>query len=143
MPEAKMKPGKARDIHTEGAKRASPGEYYFDFGAVNEIMGGPEYSTASGGCIEGERMIAALMRMPAGTGSEPHSHPNEQWIYVLKGTVDSTVDGVHQLVQPGQVIYVPANMVHSGRATPDAEAVFFTVKDASYGLHGRKFEGGA
>ena len=35
---------------------------------------------------EGDRMIVGLMRMPAGTGAEPHSHPNEQWIYILEGT---------------------------------------------------------
>ncbi len=29
-------------------------------------------------------MIVGLMRMKAGTGAEPHSHPNEQWIYVLE-----------------------------------------------------------
>lgn len=143
MVEAKTKSGEAKDIHTEGAKRAAPGEYYFDFGSIGEIMGGPEYSTAFGGCIEGERMIVALMRMPAGTGSEFHSHPNEQWIYVLEGTIDSVVDGEQQLVKPGKVIYIPANSVHKGRATPEGDAVFFTAKDASYGLHGQKVENGA
>ena len=52
---------------TPGAKRAGPGEYYFDLTKVNSIMGGPEYSSVFGGCVEGDRMIVALMRMPAGT----------------------------------------------------------------------------
>ena len=71
---------------TPGAKRAAPGEYVFDLGTVNHILGGPAYSTANGACVEGDRMIVGLMRMPAGTGAEAHSHPNEQWIYVLEGT---------------------------------------------------------
>jgi hypothetical protein len=29
-------------------------------------------------------------------------------------------------------------MVHSGKATPDRDVVFFTVKDASHSLHGLK-----
>jgi len=63
---------------TPGAKRAGPGEYLFDMHKVNQIMGGPAYSPVFGGCVEGERMIVALMRYPAGKPSDAHSHPNEQ-----------------------------------------------------------------
>jgi quercetin dioxygenase-like cupin family protein len=123
---------------TPGAKRAGNGEYLFDLATVNHILGGPEYSTANGACVEGDRMIVGLMRMPAGTGAEPHSHPNEQWIYILEGTFRAEVGGKEVEARPGSVIYVPADVVHSGRATPDADVVFFTVKDASHGLHGFK-----
>jgi len=126
---------------TPGAKRAGPGEYYFDMTRVNSIMGGPAYSSVFGGCVEGERMIAALMRMPAGTGSQPHSHPNEQWVYILQGTMDSTVDGQRHLAGPGSAIYIPAGTVHHATATIDGDVVFFTVKDASHGLHGIKANG--
>jgi len=121
---------------TPGAKRAIIGEYYFDMTQVNSIMGGPDYSNVFGGVVEGERMIAALMRMPAGGGSVPHSHPNEQWVYILEGTMDSTVDGIRQLVKPGGAIYIPANIIHHAVATPDKDVIFFTVKDTSHGLHG-------
>ena len=83
-------------------------------------------------------MIVALMRMPAGTGAEAHSHPNEQWIYVLQGTFRGKLEGKEIEVKPGSVLYVPANAVHSGGATPDSDVVFFTVKDASHSLHGIK-----
>ncbi len=53
---------------TPGAKRAGPGEYIFDLAKVNHILGGPDYSTANGACVEGDRMIVGLMRMAAGTG---------------------------------------------------------------------------
>src|SRR5665213_351927 len=123
---------------TPGATRASEGQYVFDLGTVAKIMGGPAYSTARGPCVEGDRMIAALMRMPAGTGSEPHSHPNEQWVYVLEGTMDSTVDGHRHLAGPGLAIYIPADTMHYAKATMECDVVFFTVKDASHGLHGIK-----
>lgn len=123
---------------TPGAKRAAPGEYVFDLGTVEKIMGGPAYSTAHGPCVEGDRMIVALMRMKAGTGAEPHSHPNEQWIYVLEGTFRATIDGKRIDAPPGSLVYVPANTVHDGGATPEADVVFFTVKDASHSLHGIK-----
>ena len=123
---------------TPGAKRAGPGEYVFELNKINHIMGGPAYSTANGSCVEGDRMIVALMRMPAGTGAEPHSHPNEQWIYVLEGTFRAKVAGQSVDVPAGSVLYVPANAVHEGKATPDGDVVFFTVKDASHSLHGIK-----
>jgi quercetin dioxygenase-like cupin family protein len=123
---------------TPGATRAAPGQYLFDLGSVQKIMGGPAYSTAHGPCVEGERMIVGLMRMTAGTGAEAHSHPNEQWIYILEGTFRATIDGKPIDAKPGSVVYIPANTIHSGRATPEADVLFFTVKDASHSLHGIK-----
>lgn len=126
----------APPARTPGAKRAGAGEYLFDLAKVNHILGGPDYSTANGACVEGDRMIVGLMRMPAGTGAEPHSHPNEQWIYILEGTFHATVGGKVIEAKPGAVIYIPADVVHSGKAGADRDVVFFTVKDASHSLHG-------
>ena len=123
---------------TPGAKRAGPGEHLFDLAKVNPIDGGPDYSTAHGACVEGDRMIVGLMRMPAGTGAEAHSHPNEQWIYILEGTFKGEVGGEPFEAKPGSVLYIPSNVVHSGKATKDGDVVLFTVKDASHSLHGIK-----
>ena len=101
---------------TPGAKRAGPGEHVFDLAKVNHILGGPDYSTANGACVEGDRMIVGLMRMPAGTGAEAHSHPNEQWIYVLQGTFIGEIEGKAFEARAGSVVYVPANAVHTGKA---------------------------
>jgi quercetin dioxygenase-like cupin family protein len=121
---------------TPGAHRAQPGEYYFDMPRLNAIPGGPDYSSVFGGVVEGERMIAGMMRMPADTGAEAHSHPNEQWILVLEGTLDMTVGGQRRLVGPREVVYVPSNVVHSSKTAPGEDVVFFTIKDSSFGLYG-------
>jgi len=131
-------PDLAPAARTPGAKRAGHGEYLFDLAKVNQILGGPDYSTAAGACVEGDRMIVGLMRMAAGTGAEPHSHPNEQWIYILEGTFQAKIGDKQLEAKPGSVLYVPANVVHSGKATQDADVVFFTCKDASHSLHGTK-----
>lgn len=128
----------ATAARTPGAHRAQEGEFVFNFSKVNQIMGGPEYSPVFGGCIEGDRMIVALMTAPAGKTSEPHSHPNEQWIYVLEGVMDLIVDGKRHTAQPGEVIYIPANTIHCGGTPIGQDAKFFTVKDASHSLHGIK-----
>src|SRR5262245_66045747 len=83
-------------------------------------------------------MIVALMRMPAGTGAQPHSHPNEQWIYILQGTFRARIGEAEIEAKPGSVVYVPSNVVHSGGATPEADGVFVTCKGASRSLHGDK-----
>jgi len=123
---------------TPGATRAGLGQFLFDLGTVAKIMGGPAYSTAHGPCVEGDRIIVGLMRMKAGTGAEPHSHPNEQWIYILEGHFRGEIDGKPFDAKPGTVLYIPANTIHAGKATPEGDVVFFTCKDASHSLHGIK-----
>ncbi len=123
---------------TPGAKRAGAGEYVFNMRTVNQIMGGPAYSPVSGGCVEGERMIVALMRYPAGKPSDAHSHPNEQWIFILEGELEMQFDGKWHRGTPGDVFYVPANKIHQARNEGKSDCVFFTCKDASHGLHGTR-----
>jgi quercetin dioxygenase-like cupin family protein len=138
MPDLLADPAPAAAARTPGARRAAPGEYVFNLASVNHILGGPDYSTANGSCVEGDRMIVGLMRMPAGTGAEAHSHPNEQWIYILEGTFHATIGGKEIEAKPGSVVYVPADVMHSGQASASGDVVFFTVKDASHSLHGIK-----
>ena len=123
---------------TPGAHRAQSGEYFFDLGQVNQIMGGPTYSPVFGGCVEGDRMIVAVMRAPAGKHADLHNHPNEQWIYILEGHLEFTIDHQTRIVGPGGLIYIPAEAYHKAGATLDGDCVFFTCKDASHGLHGNK-----
>ena len=128
----------ATQARTPGAKRAGPGEHLFDMHKVNRVMGGPDYSPVFGGCVEGDRMIVALMRYPAGQPSDAHSHPNEQWILILEGELEMQFDGRWQRAGPGQVFYIPAGKVHQARNDTERDCVFFTCKDASAGLQGTK-----
>jgi quercetin dioxygenase-like cupin family protein len=131
-------PGARREgeTKTEGAIRGGGGRFVFDLARLATIDAGPGYSTAHGPVVEGERMQVGLLRMPRGTGGRPHSHPNEQWVYVLKGTLESEVDGVKAHVPAGSLMYIPAHVVHSALATPDEDVVFLTVKDMSHGIVG-------
>ena len=113
---------KAPAARTRGAKRAGPGEHLFDLATVNHMLGGPDYSSANGSVVEGERMIVALMRMPAGTGAEPHSHPIEQWIYVLEGTFKATVGGKDIEGFPGDSLHHELEQNHVPVAVDHARA---------------------
>lgn len=123
---------------TPGVKRAQDGEFAFELAKINHLMGGPDYSTANGSAIEGDRMMVALMRMPAGTGAAPHSHPNEQWIYILEGCFEAVIDGKPIEAPAGTILYIPSNTLHEGKASKKGDVLFFTVKDTSHGLYGIK-----
>lgn len=132
---------KARAPHqaatkTEGAIKAGNGRYAFDLARLQRIDAGPGYSTAHGPVVEGERIQIGLMRMPRGTGGRPHSHPNEQWVYVIQGTLEGEVDGVKCRVPAGALLYIPADTVHWALATPDEDVLFLTAKDMTHGIVG-------
>ena len=127
------------EARTPGAKRAGPGEYLFDLHKIDQIMGGPAYSPVFGGCVEGERMIVALMRYPAGKPSDAHSHPQRAVDLHPRGRARDGFDGRWYKAKRGDVFYVPAGKVHKARNESNAAtASFFTCKDASHGLHGTK-----
>jgi quercetin dioxygenase-like cupin family protein len=117
-------------------EKAGAGKYVFELARINQVDAGPDYSTATGSIVEGERFMMGLMRMPKGTGARPHSHPNEQWVYMIEGTLLVEVDGVKAEAKPGSLVYFPPNSVHSSMATTDRDAVFITAKDLSHGLWG-------
>jgi quercetin dioxygenase-like cupin family protein len=130
----------SHEPRTPGATRAAPGEHLFHLDALLEVKGGPKYSPVYGPVVEGDRMICARMTAPAGQGADPHHHPNEQWVYVLEGELEMTIDGVAYHAGPGDLVYIPSNTVHSFVNRGDRDGVFFTVKDASHGLHGIREE---
>ena len=123
----------------QGATKAGNGRFVFELAKLASIKVGEGYSPAAGPVVEGERMQVGLITIPRGTVSHPHSHPNEQWTYVLKGKARVFIEGQPEtLASPGTLIYAPANVVHSVQALPDEDLVFFTVKDLSHGIVGKR-----
>jgi quercetin dioxygenase-like cupin family protein len=45
-------------------------------------------------------MLVGLMHMPSGTGGAPHTHPNEQWTHVIKGTLVGEFDAPAWFIAP-------------------------------------------
>ncbi len=134
MPKQQHEQGSA--TKTAGAIKAGNGQYAFDLARLQAIDAGTGYSTARGPVVEGERIQIGLIRMPRGTGARPHSHPNEQWIYVMQGTLEAEVAGVKSTAARGSLIYVPANAVHTVLATTDEDVLFLTAKDLTHGIIG-------
>ncbi len=100
---------------------------FYRFEELTQETISPHYSTAFGGTVRGQKIEVGLYRMEAGTGADPHKHPNEQIIYVLRGRVRAKVGGEEAEVGPGGVIHVPPEVVHEVRALE--ETVFLSSKD--------------
>jgi quercetin dioxygenase-like cupin family protein len=131
-----------KETKNKGAVKAGDGDYIFDLAGLQRMEAGVGYSSAEGPVVEGERIQVGLISMKRGTGARPHTHPNEQWIYILKGKAKASVDGQpERLVGPGTLIYLPANMVHYIHALPEEDMVFFTCKDMSHGIMGKAVDG--
>ena len=71
--------------------------------------------------VEGERMLVGYIHKPRGTGSRMHSHKNEQFNFVVQGTLKGSVNGKRVVAPAGTLIYIPANAPHTLVSTPDED----------------------
>ncbi|MEX2449545.1 MAG: cupin domain-containing protein [Rhodospirillales bacterium] len=113
----------------------------FDFAGLAQHAIGDHYSTARGGIVEGDRIQVALVRKKPGTGSRLHTHPNEQFNYVLKGNLKVRVGDVESVAPPGTLIFIPANTPHYTVASDDGDVEYFAVKDTSHIMYGDPVDG--
>jgi len=132
---------KATGTKTEGAVKAGNGRYRFVMQELEVVPAGTGYSTSKGGVVEGERMLVGYIHKARGTGSRLHSHSNEQFNYVLQGTLRVEIEGEKFDAPPGTLIYVPANAKHTMVALPDEDVMFIAIKDLSQGIIGKAVDG--
>jgi mannose-6-phosphate isomerase-like protein (cupin superfamily) len=131
----------SRKTKTAGATKAGRGKYYFPFAKLKKVPAGTGYSTSHGGVVEGERMLIGYIRKPKGTGSRMHSHPNEQFNFVVQGTLKCVINGKKSLAPAGTLIYVPANAPHTMVSTGKKDVIFIAMKDLSHGIIGKAIDG--
>lgn len=98
-------------------------------------------STSVGAVVKGERVQVALVLKPRGTGSKIHTHANEQFNYVLQGTLIADMDGQVFRVPKGHVVHIPAGMPHSHVSSADEDVIFYAVKDTRTGIVGPPVDG--
>ena len=129
------------ETKTDGAVKAGNGDYCFAIDELEGIDAGPGYSTSRGGVIEGERMLVGYIHKPKGTGSRMHTHPNEQFNFVVKGTLKGEINGKEFIASQGSLIFIPANAPHSIMATQEEDVIFLAIKDLSHGIIGMAVDG--
>ncbi|AEC22104.1 cupin 2 domain-containing protein [Pusillimonas sp. T7-7] len=65
----------------------------------------------------------ALHRLLPGHELAPHSHPNEQIVYIMEGTVDFHIGEEVIRLGPGSLAVVPPNVTHYGVLVGDKPAL--------------------
>jgi quercetin dioxygenase-like cupin family protein len=133
---------KRAKTRTAGAVRGGNGRYQFTLAQLNDVPAGTGYSTSHGGVVEGARMLVGYIHKPRGTGSRMHTHKNEQFNYVVRGTLVGSVNGERIVAPAGTLIYIPANAPHTLVASPtDEDVIFIAIKDLSQGIIGQAVDG--
>ena len=111
-------------------------QYFYRTKEMSNEMAGEAYSSANGSWVTGERLIFGEITMPAGTKSNSHSHPNEQFVIVIKGSSRSKIEGQSKDLRAGDISLKPPNSIHSGEVIGDEDLVFVTAKDTAWGIQG-------
>jgi quercetin dioxygenase-like cupin family protein len=83
----------------------------------------PEYSSAYGPNIRGEKIEMGLFSYPAGTQAKPHAHPNEQIMTILKGKGKWRIGKDEKVLGPGEAVLIPANVEHELEIFEDLELI--------------------
>jgi quercetin dioxygenase-like cupin family protein len=81
--------------------------------------------------VHSENMTFAFWDIKEGAELPEHAHHHEQVAKMLEGQFELTVDGESQLMEPGMVAVIPANVAHSGRAIADCKIIdtFYPVRE--------------
>lgn len=87
---------------------------YPNFGSQSE--GGISYTAASAAWEHGRNLSIGYLRMEGGTFSSPHSHRDEQFVYVLKGSARVAIDGEVSDAPAGCLIHFPPGAIHEIQA---------------------------
>ncbi len=69
-----------------------------------------------GKMIHGESMTWAFWDVEKGAVVPEHSHVHEQIMHVVEGDFEFTVGGKTSLYIPGDVVKIPSNIPHGGKA---------------------------
>jgi len=66
--------------------------------------------------IHAERTTQVYWEIEEGATLPEHAHPHEQVVNMLEGTYELVVDGESQVLTAGDVLVIPGDTPHSGRA---------------------------
>ena len=114
--------------------------------ASRRVLSGPTLETGKsstiGAVLTGEHIAVALAGQAAGSGAKAHTHPNEQFNYILQGVMVSDIGDEKQTFgSKGMLVHTPSMSVHTGQACPDEDLYFFAMKDTRHGITGPPVDG--
>jgi len=98
---------------------------------VDDIKGKEIVPGFHGKFIHSESMTVAYWDITAGSPLPEHTHPHEQVVNVIEGTLELTVEGETHVLRSGSVVVLPPHVPHSGKAVTNCKVidVFHPVRE--------------
>lgn len=81
--------------------------------------------------VHTERTSQSFVEIQAGASFPQHQHPHEQTVNMLEGELEIVVGSETHRLTPGQVLVIPPDVPHSGRALTNCRVldVFAPTRD--------------
>jgi quercetin dioxygenase-like cupin family protein len=74
--------------------------------------------------FSGERAMISIVRMEPNSSGKLHSHPEEQWGFLFRGSGVRSQDGEEITVSAGDFWRTPGHVEHGFRAGPEGAVIF-------------------
>ena len=66
--------------------------------------------------VPGREVVQVIVELAPGVSASAHTHPGEEIIYVLEGSLEYLVEGKPPVtLKTGDVLFIPAGAVHSAK----------------------------
>jgi quercetin dioxygenase-like cupin family protein len=66
--------------------------------------------------VHAEKFTIAFWEIEEGAILPEHAHIHEQTTQVIEGELEMTINGKTFVLQPGNIVVIPSNIKHSGKA---------------------------
>ena len=98
---------------------------------LNEIEEREVIKGFRGKFIHSENMTHAYWTIEKGADFPEHAHRHEQIATILEGEFELTVEGETKIIEPGDIVIIPSNIPHRGKALTDCRIldVFSPVRE--------------
>lgn len=83
---------------------------------LNELPGKELMPGYHGKMVHGNQLTWAFWTVEKGAVVPEHQHLHEQIMHVVEGDFEFTLDGETKICKPGDIVHIPSNLPHSGKA---------------------------
>jgi quercetin dioxygenase-like cupin family protein len=94
---------------------------------IEKTEAGYQYWFVDKELAEGKTLKMSVVK-PHSATHPPHSHPEDEFFFVLEGKVEFYLNGRTKIVGPYSSLYCPPNVEHGIRNVGDTEAKYLVVK---------------
>jgi quercetin dioxygenase-like cupin family protein len=77
--------------------------------------------------VEGKEVLVTLLEAAPGAEFPAHTHPGDEFLYVIDGSIEGFVEQTRNPVQTGQTFHVMREKVHGGKVTGNTPAKLLAI----------------